>query len=148
MCGVMVVMRAQIAYEFLFVMFFLTLLFTVWITISASLQEDLVVQEQGVAVQDFSLHLQDQLYTTAQMPDGFERTFSLPVTIAGMPYSLDCVRAETANNVSFILVTTPRHSFDVQGPPMTCSADMSAPTQLGTAFVLRVKNSELEVSTN
>ncbi len=81
-------LKSQVAYEFIFVFFTLTLGFTVWIMFSAALQDDFHAEKLSSNINDFGLSLQDTLYTAVQMPDGFSRTFVLPATIMGYDYSL------------------------------------------------------------
>jgi len=80
--------KGQIAYEFLFMFFFLTLAFTVWIVFSSSIQEDILWQKREMHLNDLGLQMQDDFYSAVQMSDGFSRTIMLPNEIANSPYTI------------------------------------------------------------
>ncbi len=95
-CCVRIFLRTggQVAYEFIFVFFTLTLGFTVWIMFSSSMQEDFQTDQLSLALDDFGLSVQDTLYTAIQMPEGFSRSFNLPVYIMGLDYSTDVINMD------------------------------------------------------
>lgn len=80
--------RAQIAYEYLILIFFFTALFTVFLLITAAGQEDLQWEADERSLEDFALGLQDELYLSAMQPEGFTKTITLPGTINAKPYNL------------------------------------------------------------
>lgn len=112
--------NAQIAYEFLFVMFFLTFTFTVWLIFTSSIQEQLSSDEEYQEVFDVALQLQDDLYATIEMPDGFSRTINLPMSIIGKSYVINCTNSSDGLS-SAISIQTNNYFKDVQGPPMDCT---------------------------
>ena len=81
-------LKAQIAYEYLLLIFFFTAAFTVWLVISSAAQTDLSWQLDEHDLEDFALGLQDECYTAAMQPIGYTQTITLPVTINGKEYNL------------------------------------------------------------
>ena len=89
--------KAQTAYEFLFMFFFLTAAFTTWMIFNAQAQERLTEQRELESLEDLGLRLQEEFYTAQQMPDGFSRTITLPATLAQRTYNAS-IYEETATN--------------------------------------------------
>lgn len=107
--------KAQVAYEFIFVFFTLTLGFTVWIMFSSAVQEDFQVEQLTMALDDFGLSIQDDLYTAIQMPEGFSRTFELPVYLLGFDYSMGIYNME---DFSIVEVNVSDQHLTFFAPPL------------------------------
>lgn len=80
--------KGQIAYEFLMLFFVLLIAFTLWTTLSSEAKDRLEFQRNEILMQDFGLGLQHQLYTAAQMSDGFSRNLTLPKNLEQEEYNV------------------------------------------------------------
>lgn len=81
--------RAQIAYEFLIILFLLSLAFTSWIMIynqnQANNQEKILFSQ----AQELAREIQQITYTTAMLDEDFQRNINIPATISGNEYEIE-----------------------------------------------------------
>ena len=80
--------KAQVAYEFLVLLFILTFAFTTW-TLYFSERQDLL--RKDIIKRDaetIGREIQDVLYDVRMKNPGFERTMQTPPKIKGEPYSM------------------------------------------------------------
>ena len=116
--GKMVLSRkGQAAYELLILFFFLTLGFTVWLMFISSAQQNAEYERREFHVRDFGLRLQDEIYTVALMPEGFERSIDLPPHLYGTSYELNITGWER----KYLTVSTEDHHHNFIIPNITGS---------------------------
>lgn len=104
--------KAQTAYEFLIIAFILTFSFTMWLTFSAHAQNNLIEQSRYEHITDLGLQIQQDLYETLQMPNGFQRTINIPVTIQNQDYDLLHIK-ETNQDLITIKTENYQESFTI-----------------------------------
>lgn len=80
--------KGQIAYEFLILFFVLLIAFTLWTVLSSEAKDRLEFQRNEILIQDLGLGLQHQLYTAAQMSDGFSRNLTIPKNLEQEEYNV------------------------------------------------------------
>ena len=91
--------KAQLAYEFLLLFFFLTMLFTAGVILAAAASDRVVHETLALHLDDLGRSVQEEFYTVAQMPPGFTRNITLPVTVNNKPYK---VIVEAHNNYYYL----------------------------------------------
>lgn len=98
--------QAQAAYEFMMIFFMLSIGFTFWIALASSMQEDVQHQRNLDVMEDFSLSLKHELYTIAQMHEGFSKKVNLPSKILGNNYEIASKSYQNPYNFSTITINS------------------------------------------
>jgi hypothetical protein len=79
--------KAQLAYEFILLFFFLTVFFTAFTIIIAEGRERVTYDQTIRHIDDLGLGIQHEFYIVATMPEGFSKEFTLPPHINGQNYN-------------------------------------------------------------
>ena len=85
----MLTKKAQLAYEFLLLFFFLTVFFTTITIMIAEGRENVQWDKTALQFEDAGLEIQHEFYTVANMPNGFSKNITLPPLINNNPYTIN-----------------------------------------------------------
>ena len=80
--------KAQISAEFFILMGFVFLVAIAFEIASIDQLNDFRIQKENDAVQDLALKLQKEVILAASVEDGYSRTFSIPLTLDNINYTL------------------------------------------------------------
>lgn len=80
--------KGQIAYEFLIVLFFLSIAFTSWVMLYNQNQQSVQEQVFFERSEQLAREIQQVSYNVRMLDEGFERKISIPETIIGRSYEL------------------------------------------------------------
>ena len=103
--------KAQVAYEFMMIIFILSVGFLTWIALASSIQTTLQETKTIETFQDFSQGLKHELFIIAQMQTGFSRTIELPSTIIGKTYTITMQDGGEIYNFSTIYINNSEIGF-------------------------------------
>lgn len=106
--------------------FFFTATFTVWIVLSAAAQEDLRWQHEERVIEDLALQLQDDLYLSAQLPEGYRRNISLPGAVVGKDY--DLILYDPVSGAPYFTIACEDHLVEKDLPEISLPGDEQAYT--------------------
>ena len=121
--------KAQMAYEFLLIFFFLTALFTTITLVAAKAKERVDWEQAALRMDDLGLGLQHDFYTAARMPDGFTRNITLPPLINNKKYEATI----NENNGLFSLsLATEGMSYDYTLPTLQRHEQLRPPPATNT----------------
>lgn len=109
--------KAQIAYEFIILFFFLSLLFTLFTAIATDIRGNIQEERERLHVEDLAQKIQQDFYTAIQMPQGYERTIRLPASILNKEYNASIVAGPKGHYL--YLATTPTIYTTKKLPPLT-----------------------------
>lgn len=133
----------QTAYEFLFMFFFFTAIFTVWMVFTTQAKDRIVEEQAELSLDDLGMRLQDELYTAVRMPDGFSRTLTLPATIAGQPYTAEVY--EASDVAAYLDIDNGRYTKSFAIPTLRTP---HKPYQLNKTIIINKTGGELYLANN
>lgn len=121
--------KAQIAYEFLLLFFFLTAFFTMGIILVGAAKERIVDETIALHMDDFGRSLQEDFYTAAQMPEGFTRNITLPISINNLAYTTSITAHGGAN---YIEIKVQESHMTYRLPTITINEQLRPPPGINT----------------
>jgi len=81
-------LKAQVAMEFMILAGFFLLVFVIAVGYFASLQKSEITSREYLLGREIGLQMADEAHAALLGGKGYEKTFTLPPTIAGTPYEL------------------------------------------------------------
>lgn len=121
--------KAQIAYEFLLLFFFLTALFTTGVLLVGAAKERIADETILLHVDDFGRGLQEDFYTAVRMPDGFTRNITLPVTLNGYDYE---TTLREYNGIYSLELRVQETNYTYRLPSLVINDQLRTPPQQNT----------------
>ena len=97
--------KAQSAIEFVVLATFMFLFFSVLFIYVQSLLVDITQSNKETGIEAVQAAVVKEIDLASRMPSGYERTFTLPSTIQGIPYSIQ-LQTETAPVKDAVLVSS------------------------------------------
>jgi hypothetical protein len=124
--------KSQTAMEFLILVGFLLLAFTVFFVFIHSSMSDKLREKRDIAIKEVALTIQNEIDLAFQSREGYQREFAIPPTIQGLEYEINITEQR------MVYVRTKNKQFAMALPVQNITGDVI----IGTNFI-RKENGEV-----
>lgn len=124
--------KAQLAYEYLLLVFFLTALFTIGAIITGAVKAHAEEESLALHIEDLGRSIQEDFYTTIEQPQGFTRNLTLPTSISGEPYE---AKVRAYQGISYLDIEAQGSTKTFTLPQTTVMGQPSKPPATNTLTV-------------
>lgn len=124
--------NSQVAMEFVLLIMLAFMIMIVFIGFARNKMSDLREEEEYVSLKDVTLAVQAEIITAKTVEDGYERTFSIPLNLNGIDYTIGFSN-------SFIVSESEHHEYVVRVSPVNGSLNLGINT-------IRKENGEVHLN--